>query len=170
MSSIRLLLAAAVTLLAVILQITLFPHLAWQGVVPNLALLVVVAAGLVRGPQFAMVLGFAAGAIIDLAPPADHLAGRWALALLVVGYLSGRVRQDTTTPALAVVATAGAMSFVGSSIFALTGLILQDPIVDVTEMLQVILIGLAWDVVLAPFVIPMVMRLFRRTERTEAIA
>ena len=62
--------------------------------VPNLALLVVVAAALVRGPEFAAVLGFAAGLAVDLAPPADRVAGRWALALVVVGYLAGRVRRE----------------------------------------------------------------------------
>ena len=61
---------------------------------PNLVLLVVVAAALTRGPQFAAVLGFVAGVLLDLAPPADHIAGRWALALVVVGYVAGRVRQD----------------------------------------------------------------------------
>ena len=76
------------------LQVSVFPHLAWQGIVPNLCLLVVVGAALTRGPQFAVVLGFLAGVALDLAPPADHVAGRWALALVVVGYLAGRVRQD----------------------------------------------------------------------------
>ena len=32
------------------LQVAVFPHLAWEGIVPNLCLLVVVAAALVRGP------------------------------------------------------------------------------------------------------------------------
>ena len=41
-----------------------------------------------------MLVGFAAGLALDLAPPADHLAGRWALALVVVGYVAGRARRD----------------------------------------------------------------------------
>ena len=107
--------------------------------VPNLVLLVVVGAALVRGPQFAAVLGFVAGAVLDLAPPADHIAGRWALALVVVGYLAGRVRQDLEPHRrLAVVLTVAASSFVGTSVFALTGLVLRDPVVAVAEMLQVI--------------------------------
>ena len=80
--------------LALVLQVSLFPHFAWHGIVPNLCLLVVVGAALTRGPQFAAVLGFVAGVLLDLAPPADHVAGRWALALVVVGYVAGRVRQD----------------------------------------------------------------------------
>ena len=94
MTTARALAAGAAVMLALLLQVSLLPHLAWQGVVPNLALLVVVGAALTQGPQFAMVLGFAAGALVDLAPPADHTAGRWALALTVVGYVAGRVRSD----------------------------------------------------------------------------
>ena len=164
MSALRALVAFCVVALAVVLQVTLFPHIAWDGVVPNLALLVVVGAALVRGPQFAAVLGFAAGVVIDLAPPADHIAGRWALALVLVGYLAGRVRQDLKPTAGAVVLTVAASSFVGTSVFALSGLLLRDPVVDVAQMLQIILVAVLWDVLLTPFVLPLVMGLFRRLE------
>ncbi|MDH2414054.1 rod shape-determining protein MreD [Nocardioides sp. CER19] len=161
-------LAAALISLAVVLQASVFDAFAWDGVVPDLALLVVVGAALVRGGEFGMVTGFAAGVILDLAPPADHLAGRWALALLVVGYVAGRVRQDarpgTTPNATTVMVTVAACSFVGSSVFALTGIILRDPAVDFGELLQVIGISLVWDVLLAPLVLPVVMAAFRRLE------
>ena len=167
MSLLRALVAFSVVCLAVVLQVSLFPHFAWQGVVPNLALLVVVAAALVRGPQFAALLGFVAGVAIDLAPPADHIAGRWALALVVVGYVAGRVRQDLRPTAGSVVLTVAASSFVGTSVFALSGLVLHDPVVSVGEMLQVILVAVVWDVLLTPFVLPPVMGLFRRLEPAE---
>ncbi|MDN5893785.1 MAG: rod shape-determining protein MreD [Nocardioides sp.] len=164
MTLVRGLVALLVLFLAVVLQASLFPHFAWDGVVPNLALLVVGGAGLVRGPQFACTLGFVAGVLIDLAPPADHVAGRWALALVVVGYLAGRIRHDAKPTALAVVAVVAASSFIGTSIFALSGLLLRDPVVGVPEMLEVILIAVVWDILLTPFVLPVVMTLFRRLE------
>ena len=126
MTTMRALAAGAAVMLALLLQVSLLPHLAWQGVVPNLALLVVVGAALTQGPQFAMVLGFAAGALVDLAPPADHTAGRWALALTVVGYVAGRVRSEADPSATTVVGTVAASSFVGTSIFAITGLVLGE--------------------------------------------
>ena len=94
MTTIRALGATVALTVALVLQVSVFTHFSWHGVVPNLALLVVVGAGLVRGAQFAMVLGFIAGVLLDLAPPADHIAGRWALALLLVGYVAGRVATD----------------------------------------------------------------------------
>ena len=63
MSWIRALVAFAAVSVALVLQVSLFPHLAWHGIVPNLCLLVVVGAALTRGPQFAAVLGFVAGVL-----------------------------------------------------------------------------------------------------------
>jgi len=168
MNLVRGLVAALAVAVALVLQVTVFPHLAWQGIVPNLCLLVVVGAALTRGPQFAAVLGFLAGVALDLAPPADHLAGRWALALVVVGYLAGRVRQDVRPTATAVVATVAASSFVGTSIFAISGLLLRDPALGVPDLLEVILVAVVWDVLLTPFVLPLVMRMFHRLEPARA--
>ncbi|GAB2881673.1 rod shape-determining protein MreD [Nocardioides pacificus] len=164
MRAARIGLAALAVVAAVVLQVTVFSHVAWEGVVPNLCLLVVVATALSRGPQAAAVLGFFAGVALDLAPPADHVAGRWALALVVVGYVAGRVRQDARPSVAAVVATVAASSFVGTSIFALSGLVLKDPIVSVPDLLQVITIGVAWDVVLTPFVLPPMLALLSRLQ------
>ena len=163
MASLRALTFTALLVAAAVLQVTLFPELAFEGVVPNLVLLVVVAAALTRGPDFAMMLGFFGGVLIDLSPPADHIAGRWALALVVAGYLAGRVRQDAGHSALASVLTVAATSFVATSIFALTGLVLGDESVSVGRALQVIPINIGYDVLLTPFVLPLMMRVFRNT-------
>ena len=170
MNLLRTIAACVVVSLALVLQVSLFPHFAWQGIVPNLCLLVVVGAALTRGPQFAVVLGFLAGVAIDLAPPADHLAGRWALALVVVGWVAGRVRQDVRPTAVAVVVTVAASSFIGTSVFAITGMLLQDPVLDVSQLLQVILVAVLWDVLLTPFVLPPVMTMFNRLQPERATA
>jgi rod shape-determining protein MreD len=164
MPAIRALVLALVLVVAVVLQVAVFSVFSFDGVVPNLALLVVVAAALVRGPEFAAVLGFLGGLAIDLAPPADHVAGRWALALVVVGYLAGRVRQDAGTSAVGAVVTVAACSFVGTSIFALSGMLLHDPAIPVGEALAVIPLAVVYDVLVTPFVLPLVMRLFRRMQ------
>jgi rod shape-determining protein MreD len=164
MGLVRTLVLALLVTAAVVLQVAAFSYLSYDGVVPNLALLLVVAAALVRGPDFAMVLGFFAGLAVDLAPPADHVAGRWALALVVVGFLAGRVRHDAGTSAVAAVVTVAASSFVGTSVFALSGMVLRDPSVPVAEALQVIPVAVVYDVLLTPFVLPLAMRLLRRIQ------
>ena len=169
MSRARTLVAAVAVVVALVLQVSLFPHLAWQGIVPNLCLLVVVAAALTLDAPSALLLGFLAGVALDLAPPADHVAGRWALALTVVAFLAARVRQDVRPTAVAVVATVAAASFIGTSIFALTGLLLGDAW-SVPELLRVIVVAVVWDVLLTPFVLPPLMKLFGRLDPRRATA
>ena len=164
MSAVRAAVLLVVLVLAVVLQVAVFSLVSYEGVVPNLALVVVVGAGLVRGPEFAAVLGFLGGLAVDLAPPADHVAGRWALALVVVGYLAGRVRPDARTSALAAVSTVAACSFVGTSVFALSGMLLHDPAIPVGEALHVIPLAVLYDGLVTPFVLPLVLRLFRRMQ------
>ena len=147
MTAVRALLLACLLVAAVALQVAVFSALSYDGVVPNLAL-------------HGGVEVFSHG----LAPPADHIAGRWALALVVVGYLAGRVRHDAGTSALTAVLTVAACSFVGTSIFALSGMLLRDPSIPVGEALRVIPVAVVYDVLLTPLVLPLLMRLFRRLQ------
>jgi rod shape-determining protein MreD len=169
-SWLRALTGAALVVVALVLQVSVFPLVAWHGIVPNLGLLVVVGVALTRGPQHAMALGFVAGVLLDLAPPADHVAGRWAMALVIVGYVAGRVRQDVRPSAGAVVATVAASSFLGTSVFALAGLVLGDLDTGIPGLLQVVWVAVVWDVLLTPFVLPPVMRLLERLEPATAPA
>lgn len=174
---------------ALLLQVTVLPPFAWQvgglGVVPDLVLLVVVATALATDTRFATLTGFGAGLMLDLAPPADHIAGRWALALMAVGYVVGRLvhdnagdagagsrfaREGVRRPPLPVVlAAAAGGSFVGTSVFALTGLLLGDSGAAVGDLLTVAVVALVLDVLVALLAIPASFWLFRRltSDRTE---
>lgn len=169
MPVIRAIVFVALLLAAVVLQVSFFGYFAWEGVVPNLALLVVVAAGLIRGPELAATLGFLGGLALDLVPPADHVAGRWALAMVVVGYLAGRVRQDSGRSSLVALGTVAACSFVGTSVYALSGMLLRDQSIPVAEALRVIPEAMLYDLLMAPFVLPPVMRLFRRMSPAQVV-
>ena len=151
-------LVAAVTV-AIVLQAAVLRYVSVDGVVPNLVLVLVVAVAISRGSSFGAGFGFAAGLLLDLAPPADHVAGRWALALVLVGYLAGRVREDARSSPLASIALVGAMSFVGTSVYALSGVLLGDGALPVDGTLLVIVISVLWDVMLAPFLLPPLLRL-----------
>ena len=164
MPLVRALTYAALVVLAVGLQAGPFADLAIRGVAPDLLLLVVVAAGLSHGPQRAAAVGFVGGLALDLAPPADHVAGGWALALVVVGYLVGLVHDDARPGVLGQMAAVAAASFVGTSIFALTGLILGEPGVTVSRVLEVIPVAVLYDVGLTPLVLPLLLVLLRRLE------
>jgi rod shape-determining protein MreD len=161
-----------VTLSALVLQVSVVPLLAPFGLMPNLVLLVVVAAALARGRDFAAVLGFALGLALDLSPAADQLAGRWALAFVVVGYVVGSTRrpgyrQDSSR--LALLVTIGAASFVGTSIFALTGVVLSDPATPVPDVLQMIFASTLSDCLVGMLLLPWCIRLFARLQSQPAI-
>lgn len=155
---------AAMLIVALTLQVGLFSQLAVAGVVPNLVLLVVIGAAIIRGPEYAAILGFVGGAMIDLAPPADHTAGRWALAFVIAAYLAGLVRRDADESAVAAVLTVAGCSFVATSVFALSGLVLGDPGVTVARAFTVVPLSVLYDVVVAPVVIPLVVAAFRRLD------
>jgi hypothetical protein len=63
---------------------------------------------------------------------------------------------------MAVVGTVAAASFVATSLFALSGIVLDDPGTSVVGLLEVVLVAVVWDVLLTPFVLPPLMRLFAR--------
>jgi rod shape-determining protein MreD len=152
----------ALVCFAIVAQSVVFRFVSVDGVVPNLALIVVVVAAISRGSQFAAILGFCTGLLLDLAPPADHVAGRWALALVLVGYLAGRVRQDARTSPMMAVVLVGAASFIATSLFAFSGVVLNDGTLGVNETIRVIVISVLWDLMLAPFLVPVLLWLLDR--------
>ena len=155
-------LVGMLVVIAVVLQLSVAPAFAIRGITPDLALLVVLAVALTRGGQAGLVTGFAAGVLLDLAPPADHTAGRWALALLIVGYVAGRVREGSIGEgsihggqgrpnAMTVMATVATCAFIGVSIFAVSGLILGEAPLT---LLPTVAISVGYDLLLAPLLIP----------------
>ncbi|TIC87934.1 rod shape-determining protein MreD [Nocardioides sp. GY 10113] len=163
----RLAVTMVAVVLALILQVAALPRFGWPdagiGVVPGLVLLVVVATALAHDTRFATLVGFCAGLLLDLAPPADHVAGRWALALTVVGYVVGRLSHDYQSdpasadrrPGLGVVlAAAAGGSFVGTSVFALSGVLLGDAGAGFGELLSTALLATALDTLAALVVVP----------------
>ena len=170
MSTLRMLITALAVSVALVVQVSVLPAFGWTGILPDLVLLVVVAIGLARGPESAMLVGFLAGLLLDLAPPSDHLAGRWALALVLVGFVAGRFGQaylgsaQARSTLLGLLATVAACSFVGTSVYALTGLVLGDQPVGVPDLLRVVGFGVALDLVLSPLVLTPLLFTLRRFE------
>jgi rod shape-determining protein MreD len=165
MTAARVGLAALFLMIAVTVQTSMLPQLAVAGVTCDLVMIVVVALALSRGPEWGAIAGFAGGLLLDVVPPADHTAGRWALALALAGYVAGLIRRETSAGpvgplgvAMTVVLSAGLSLLVYSA----TGSLLHDPAVDWGKFGVRLGIAAGYDVVGAIVVIPLVMWVMRR--------
>lgn len=157
-------LAAVVVLTALLLQVGVVNPLDLPVGQPDLVLLCVVALALVAGPTWGTVLGFAAGLTADVMPPADHALGRLAMAYALVGYAAGLledVEERSVVTTVAVVAVASAAVVL---LFAGVGALLGDPRVDASSVAHSLVATILYDVILAPFIVPLVSGAARRAE------
>ncbi|MEU0374166.1 rod shape-determining protein MreD [Streptomyces sp. NPDC006283] len=163
----RMLLSTALVVVALVLQVSVLSRLQLPGAVPDLMLLVVLGLAMVYGHMAGAFIGFGAGLLADLAPPADHAAGRYALVLCVIGYLAGLVRPENgqplrsaTGPMAVVVAAA-----VGSTLlYAMVGALVGDTAARHVGLTSLLLTAVVYDLLLAPFTVPLIMWLARRSD------
>ncbi|MEU9186060.1 rod shape-determining protein MreD [Streptomyces sp. NPDC048484] len=162
----RMLLSAALVIVALVIQVSVLARLHLPGAVPDLLLLTVLGLALVYGHVGGALVGFGAGLLADLAPPADHAAGRYALVLCVIGYLVGLAKPDNgqlksaTGPMAVVVAAA-----VGSTLlYAGVGALVGDTAARHVGLGNLLFTAALYDLLLAPFVVPGIMALARRAE------
>jgi rod shape-determining protein MreD len=162
----RMLLSTTLVIVALVIQVTILARLQLPGAVPDLMLLTVLGFALVYGHVGGALIGFGAGLLADLAPPADHAAGRYALVLCVIGYLAGLVKPDNgqlksaTAPMLVVVAAA-----IGSTLlYAGVGALVGDTAARHVGLAGLLFTAALYDLLLAPFVVPAIMALARRAE------
>lgn len=156
MGPIRAVLVGVLLVVAVTLQLSVLPQLAIVGVVVDLVLLVVVGLGLSRGSEFGAVVGFCGGLLLDVVPPADHTAGRWALALALSGYLAGLIRRDEPVGPSRVGASVLACALQAHLVFVATGALLRDPDVRRADVGTRLGVALGYDVLAALIVVPLV--------------
>ena len=156
----RLLISIAVVAVALLAQLTFVSRLALPGGAgPDLVLLAVVALALTGGPLPGLLTGFLAGLALDVAPPASHTIGQYALVFCVVGYACGRLAGlGDASPALYVAISAAAAA-VGAALHAALGVMLSDPEVTWAAVRHVLPPSLIYDVILSPFVLYAVVRL-----------
>lgn len=160
----RVLLTAVLLLSAAILEVTVVNVLPLPGDGPDLVLLVLIGLSLVCGPTYGAVTGFLAGLLVDLIPPIATEVGRWALVFCLVGYFAGLVRIDARRSALIVIATVAVLSAFAVTAFAVMGLIFGDSRVEWDLYVETLIGTVLYDLLLTPFVLPLVMALARRTE------
>lgn len=162
----RTLLSVTLVVVALVVQVTVLARLQLPGAVPDLLLLVVVALALVYGHTSGALIGFGAGLLADLAPPADHAAGRYALVLCLIGYLAGLAKPDSGQlrtalgPMVVVVGAAVTTTLLYAGVGALVG----DTAARHVGLTNLVVTSAIYDLLLAPFTVPLIMALARRAE------
>ncbi|MFE4669965.1 rod shape-determining protein MreD [Streptomyces sp. NPDC056716] len=162
----RILLSSTLVVVALVIQVSVLARLHLPGAVPDLVLLTVLGLALVYGHVGGALVGFGAGLLCDLAPPADHAAGRYALVLCVVGYLAGLVKPENgrlrsaTAPMAVVMAAAVGTTLLYAGVGALVG----DTAARHVGLPSLLFTAALYDLLLAPFVVPGIMALARRAE------
>ncbi|WP_371481560.1 rod shape-determining protein MreD [Kitasatospora sp. NBC_00315] len=172
MRLIRIPVSAVLVLLGLVLQVSVFGRLQLPGATPDVLLLVVVGLAMVYGPTGGCLVGFAAGLLADVAPPSDHAIGRYALVLCLVGYGAGLLRgehgrQRSVAGALLVV---GGAAVVSTLLYAMVGALVGDTAARHVGLVGLVLSALLYDLLLAPFVVPVVMLAARRFEHDPVAA
>ncbi|MEV0909531.1 rod shape-determining protein MreD [Streptomyces hokutonensis] len=162
----RILLSVPLVVVAMVIQVSVLARLHLPGAVPDLLLLTVLGLAMVYGHVTGALIGFGAGLLADLAPPADHAAGRYALVLCVIGYLAGLAKPENgrlksaTGPMAVVVAAA-----IGSTLlYAGVGALVGDTAARHVGLPSLLFTAALYDLLLAPFVVPGVMALARRAD------
>ncbi|MFF1835711.1 rod shape-determining protein MreD [Streptomyces sp. NPDC058231] len=161
----RTLLSIALVVIALVIQVSVLARLQLPGAVPDLVLLVVVGLAMVYGHVAGALIGFGAGLLTDLAPPADHAAGRYALVLCVVGYLAGLARPENgrLKSAFAPMAVVVAAAIGSTLLYALVGALVGDTAARHVGLGSLLFTAAVYDLLLAPFTVPLIMGLARRT-------
>ena len=160
----RRLVAAAFVLTALLAQVTIVNRLPLPDGRPDLLVIVVVALALVRGPEYGAIIGFMSGLAADVVPPADHTVGRLALAYAVVGYAAGLLEDAEERSVLATVLVVAGCSAAAVIGYAGVGALIGDERVTAEALRNSLVATVIYDVVLAPFVVPVVSGAARRAE------
>jgi rod shape-determining protein MreD len=168
---------------AVVVQISVLNGLLLPGGgVPDLVLVLVCALAMASDPVNGMVIGFAAGLSLDLAPPGSALVGQYALVFCLAGWAAGRLRpvagQTAWHPAGLVATALLALIVAGGEVLSAAVVKVLTPSAVTLSQLRVVLPStIAYDVILCPFALSavtlaatMLARRSANAEMTRALA
>nr|WP_294492260.1 rod shape-determining protein MreD [uncultured Mediterraneibacter sp.] len=162
----RFVVTAVILLAAYLLQTSVFPALEIAGVKPNLLLIVTAAFGFMRGSREGMLVGFAAGLLVDI--QFGNMIGFYALIYLITGYVNGIFEQiyfdeDIKLPLFLI---AGSDLLYGGAVYFLTFLLRSD-FNFLYYLNRIIIPEMIYTIVITIVVYPLLLYINHRLEETE---
>jgi rod shape-determining protein MreD len=150
-------LAPVLILVGLVLQLTVLNGLRLPGGgVPDLVLVLVAVLAMTEGPVPGMIIGFAAGLCLDLAPPASSLIGQYALVFCLAGWAAGRLSGFAGRSAMRAVVSVALVVAAAEALAAGLSLLLEHAQVPTAEVRRVLPVSILYDLVLCPFVLYLV--------------
>jgi rod shape-determining protein MreD len=164
MSFWRVVIAALLVITSLLLQVVVINRLRLPGAPPELLFIVVLSLALLYGPLGGAILGFSAGLLADVMPPADHQLGRYAIVLCFVAYLAGVAKSDVQRSAFGPLLVVVLGSAFATLLYVGMGAVLSDTRVTWSALAHNVPASVLYDLLLAPFLVPAVLALARRFE------
>lgn len=127
------------------------------GASPNLVLVLVVICAAYLEPEPALLVAFTTGLLMDLL--GGSTIGLWAIALVVVGYVTLRVRHRIDDGVLAVAAGILALSVLGQAIFAIASTLFGQQVFSDPGWYRHIVLPSLYNLAAAALLIPLVSRI-----------
>jgi len=158
----RFVLGVATVITALLLQLAAIGRLPLPGAEPDLLLVLVLAFALAEGPHSGTITGFCAGLLADCF--ASHELGRLALAYALAGYVTGTLQDDTERSTLQPFGAVALGGLVALFAFSFEGVLLGDHRITWHSVARATSSSVPYDVVLTPFVVPLVAGLVRRLD------
>lgn len=148
----RILILALLSLLGLILQTTIFAHLRFFGVIPDLVLILTVCFSLLRGAKEGAIVGFFSGLLEDMFT--GQALGINAASKMVIAYLIGLTEEKVykENPWVAVAALLIATILNNLLVVILYKIFFTLPNLDFTTFNQVLWPAIVYNSLLAPFV------------------
>ena len=159
MSGRHIIYALGLTLGGLVLQTTLFGESRIEpfGAAPNLVLLLVVICAAYLEPEPTLLVAFTTGLLTDLL--GGSVIGLWAISMVVVAYITLRVRRRIDDGVIVVAAGLLGLSLLGQAIFAIASTLFgQQVFADPGWYRQIVLPSL-YNVALALVLIPIVSKI-----------
>lgn len=148
---------------AVLIEVTLLSRLGIPGATPDLVVVTIVAIALAMGPVQGAVAGFAAGILLDLAPPGDTLIGVNALVYVAIGFITGLAVDPRDRTVWILMGMVGLST--GAAVLLVSGLdtLLGSDRVDWEQVPMLTLTSALYGLLLAPVVLLLVAWVVRKT-------
>ncbi|HTX85899.1 MAG TPA: rod shape-determining protein MreD [Streptosporangiaceae bacterium] len=143
--------------IGILAQLTMLDGLRLPGGgVPDLVLVLVAALAIAQGPLAGLIIGFAAGLCLDLAPPGSALIGQYAFVFCLAGWVAGRLSGGARRSPLRLAMLMGLVVAAAEAVVAGLGRALVPAEVSVAEIRAVLPVSILYDLLLCPFALYLV--------------